>query len=108
MFDRQTTTNWQILTSHGPSLQVNSLPSSLLPKKKTWEFFPSRGPSSPQLKHLVCEKTNYGLFGILGPLRSILRNIFGPHKNVIMTGTVNVAGIPGIIMPFTKSTGILK
>ena len=29
-------------------------------------------------------------------------------ENVIMTGTVNVAGIPGIIMPFTKSTGILK
>jgi hypothetical protein len=29
-------------------------------------------------------------------------------ENVIMTGTVNVGGIPGIIMPFTKSTGILK
>ena len=29
-------------------------------------------------------------------------------ENVIMTGTVNVAGITGIIMPFTKSTGILK
>ena len=29
-------------------------------------------------------------------------------ENVIMTGTVNVAGIPGIIMPFTKSTGIIK